>query len=324
MTEHTAITRQRSGNGFAYYKNGKLISDSRTLKYVRGLAIPPAWQKVLIASSPSAKILASGTDSAGRKQAIYHPKFRAAQDEAKFQRILKFGEHLPAMRRQIEKDLNRRKLSKEKVLACIVKLMDEAYFRVGNEQYAKENGHYGITTLRSKHANITSSSVTFDFIGKSGQKHHKQIGDRQIARIIKQLDDLPGYEIFKYIGDDNKLHNIDSSDVNDYIKQHMGDDYSAKDFRTWGGTLLATAELAAIEQADNPRELKKMMTACIKNVAKRLGNTPAVTRSSYIDPRVFAAFESNQLAKMRTTVQKIKPRKYMKPEERFVLKLLKN
>jgi len=324
MTSNASITRQRSGRGFAYYLNGALITDKPLLQYIRSLAVPPAWQQVLISRSPTAKVLASGIDEAGRKQAIYHPEFRASQDEAKFERILQFGQQLPGLRRQVEKDLARRTLGKDKVLACIVRLMDEAYFRVGNEQYAKQNHHYGITTLRSKHADITTTSVTFDFVGKSGKQHHKRINDRQIARIIKQLDDLPGYEIFKYVDTDDSMHNITSQDVNDYIKHHMGQEYSAKDFRTWGGTLLAAAELAVLERASDQREYKKLVTTCVKNVAKRLGNTPAVTRSSYIDPRIFEAYQTDELNKVRQAVEKLKPRKYMKPEERCLLQLLRS
>jgi len=316
------ITRQRSGKGFAFYDNGYLVSDKASVSYYRSLAVPPAWREVRIAANRDAKVLATGIDGAGRRQAIYHPRFRARQDKAKFERILQFGTHLPKLRRQVQHDLARRRLTKDKVLACVVKLMDEAYFRVGNEQYARENGHYGLTTLRSRHAEIRTTSVTFDFVGKSGQRHHKQISDRQLARVIKQLDELPGAEIFKYIDDRGSIHTIDSRDVNEYIKQHMGDEYSAKDFRTWGGTLLAAAELAAIEHAGNRRELKKMMTACVRNVAKRLGNTPAVTRSSYIDPRIMQAFESDELSRIRKTVEKIRPPRFMKPEERFVLRLL--
>lgn len=318
-----SITRQRSGKGFIYYRDGNRIDDKPVLQYIRKLAIPPAWQKVTISPVKSAKILAKGIDSAGRQQAIYHPKFRASQDQAKFERILQFGKQLPNLRRQVDKDLRHRRLNKAKVSACIVKLMDEAYFRVGNEQYAKANDHYGITTLRSKHADITSTSVTFDFVGKSGKQQHKKISDRQIAKIIKQLDDLPGYEIFKYVDADGQLHDISSNDVNSYIKQYMGDNYSAKDFRTWGGTLMATAELVATEKVENQNERKKIITTCVKSVAKRLGNTPAVTRSSYIDPRIWKVFETDELLKMRQTIEKIRPRKYMKPEEQAVLKLLK-
>lgn len=316
------ITRQRRGKGFAYYKASQLVTDTSEVTRIRKLAIPPAWSDVKIASDTSAKILASGIDDAGRRQAIYHPDFRTAQDEAKFKRILLFGQQLPKLRRQVGQDLARRRLGKEKVLACIVKLMDEAYFRVGNQQYAKQHQHYGLTTLRSKHANTTTTSVTFDFIGKSGQRHHKVISDRQIARIIKQLDELPGYEIFKYIDDAGQFHTIDSQDVNDYIKQYMGEAYSAKDFRTWGGTLLAAAELAAAEAADTAQQRQKITAACVKKVAQRLGNTPAVTRSSYIDPRIMRAYESNALVTLQHAVQKMRPRKFLKPEEQLVLKLL--
>lgn len=316
------ITRQKHGKGFSYYLQEKLVRDKSELAYLRSLAVPPAWNDVRISTNKRAKILASGIDTAGRQQAIYHPDFRSKQDKAKFERILNFGEHLPKMRRQVEHDLSRKRLRKEKVLACVVKLMDEAYFRVGNEQYAKEHGHYGITTLRSKHADITSNSVTFNFVGKSGQEHHKKISDRQLAHIIKQLDDLPGYEIFKYVDADGQTHNLDSSDVNAYIKDCMGEAYSAKDFRTWGGTLLAAANLANLSYENDRRQRRKQVTSCIRRVARKLGNTPAVTRSSYIDPRVLHAFEDNELLKVKAAVNKLRPRKYMKPEERFVLHLL--
>lgn len=317
------ITRQKHGKGFSYYDNGYLVTDASAIAYYRSLAVPPAWREVRIAVSRDAKVLATGIDGAGRRQSIYHPRFRARQEAAKFERILQFGQRLPRLRRRIQADLARKKLSKDKVLACVVKLMDEAYFRIGNEQYAKSNGHYGLTTLRSKHADIRTTSVTFDFVGKSGQKHHKRISDRQLARIIKQLDELPGAEIFKYVDNDGVIHDIGSKDVNEYIKQHMGDVYSAKDFRTWGGTLLAAAELAAIERAESERERKKLVTATIRSVAKRLGNTPAVTRSSYVDPRIIKAFGSDDLSRIKRTVEKIRPPRFMKPEERFVLQLLR-
>jgi DNA topoisomerase-1 len=324
MQHDNAITRQRHGKGFAYYNNGRLIKDKTIIAYCRKLAVPPAWQNVEISQDANQKILATGIDGAGRHQAIYHPDFRAAQDKAKFERILVFGKKLPKLRQQIHKDLARKKLGKAKVVACIVKLMDEAYFRIGNVQYAKANQHYGITTLRSKHANITSTSVTFDFVGKSGQQQRKRISDRQLAGIIKQLDDLPGYEIFKYVGEDGKVHDIQSRDVNEYIKTHMGEAYSAKDFRTWGGSLLAAAELATIKRSDNERERKKVVTTCIKDVAKRLGNTAAVTRSSYIDPRIIDAFSSSDdLAKVWQSVSKHLPDDYMTSDERCVLQLLR-
>lgn len=319
------ITRKRHGHGYAYYKNGQKISDPHEIKHLNSLTIPPAWREVKIAESKTAKVQATGVDAAGRQQSIYHPSFRARQEKAKFQRILKFAERLPSMRRQIEKDLARQKFRKEKVLALIVKLMDEAYFRVGNETYAREHQTYGITTIRRKHLSLRTDSVTFDFIGKSGQAHHKKISDRRIARLLRQLDELPGYEVFQYIDEHGKTHKITSRDVNDYIKTHMGEIFTAKDFRTWGGTLLATTELAAELPESNETKRKKRVTRCVKSVARRLGNTPAVTRGSYIDPRVISAYmDSNSLTTIRETVSHMKPKKYLSQEERCVMKLLRS
>jgi DNA topoisomerase-1 len=327
MNQANWITRTRRGNtttSFAYAEpDGTPITDKERKEYFRSLVIPPAWRDVRINPSKTGKVLAIGYDKAGKRQAIYHPKFRAKQDKAKFERILAFAEKLPALRRQVERDLARPTFDKEKVLACAVKLMDTAYFRVGNDNYAKQNQTYGVTTLRSKHAEITTTSVTFDFVGKSGKHQHKKISDRQLARIIKQLDELPGYELFRYVGDDGKMHDIHSKDVNEYIKKHTAETFTAKDFRTWGGTLLASAQLAALERAENEKQRKKIVTQTVKNVAKHLGNTPAVTRSSYIDPRVINAYvDSDDLTQVKQTVQTMRPPKYLSRDEQCVLHLL--
>ncbi len=303
-------------------KNGQ-VRDKKTLAYIASLAIPPAWEAVTISSSPNAKVLVVGQDAAGRQQAIYNPKFRARQEKLKFDRILRFADALPKLRRQVASDLARKRLVKEKVLACIIRLIDEAYFRVGNERYAKENQSYGITTMRSKHTDVRGNTVTFDFVGKSGKQHIKTITDRQIARIVKQLDELPGYEIFRYLDADGKLHDIDSSDVNEYIKTYMGEEFSAKDFRTWGGTLLATSELLALERFHHRADRQKQVVEVIKNVAFRLGNTPAVARSSYIDPRVLDAYtDSTKLEKVKVAMERMKPKKYLSRDEQAVLRLL--
>lgn len=287
------------------------------------MTIPPAWRDVRIARSPRAKVYAIGYDDAGRQQAIYNPSFRARQEQLKFDRILRFAEALPKLRRRVQKDLSRKRLDKEKVLACIVKLIDEAYFRVGNERYAAQNHSYGITTLRSKHLDVSGDTVTFEFTGKSGQDHLKQITDKQIARIVKQLDELPGYEIFRYQDDKGHMHDIHSRDVNDYIKTHMGEEFTAKDFRTWGGTLVATTELVAAEYYDDEKSRQKMVSDIVKKVAKRLGNTPAIARSSYIDPRVIAAYvDSNDIDRVRKAMKNMRPKVYMSREEQCVLHLL--
>lgn len=317
------ITRKKHAKSFLYYGKEGRITDTDTIERIKAMVIPPAWTDVQIARSPKAKVLAQGRDQAGRLQSIYHPKFRLKQEKAKFDRILRFAEKLPRLRRQIEKDLKRKRLGKQKVLACIVRLIDEAYFRVGNERYAKERGSYGITTLRSKHTDVTGDTVTFDFLGKSGQQHVKQITDPQIARIVKRLDELPGYEIFRYLDKKGVMHDLHSADVNAYIKKHMGTEFTAKDFRTWGGTLLATTELLAAEATDNKKDQAKIVTRVVKNTAKRLGNTPAIARGSYIDPRVIDAYvKGSGLDEVKTSMQLMRPKKYLSRDEQCVLRLL--
>lgn len=317
------IQRKFAGKTAQYFINDQQITDREEIKYLNSLRIPPAWQDVNISTSHNARILATGTDKAGRMQYIYHPVFRAKQEKEKFSRILRFADALPHMRRLTVQHLDRPTLDKQKVLACIVQLMDQAYFRVGNKIYAEENQSYGLTTLRSKHTNVKGDTVIFDFIGKSGQAHLKEITDKKIARIIKRLDDLPGYEIFKYYSEDGDLRNIDSQDVNDYIKEIMGEEFSAKDFRTWGGTVLACAELASTERAPTIGERKRTVTVCIRNVASKLGNTPAVTRSSYIDPRIIRAYmNGNSLARVRETVESTKIKNNLSRDEHFLLYLL--
>jgi len=323
MQRFDDITRRRFGKKFLYFSDSVEIKDKVTIQRIDSLAIPPAWKEVRIAASASAKILASGVDAEGRMQAIYNPKFRAKQAKQKFDRTLRFAQALPGLRAQIESDLARHELGKQKVLACIVKLIDEAYFRVGNEQYARDHQSYGITTLRSKHTEVTNTTVTFDFVGKSGKRHVKQISNAQIARIIKKLDELPGHEIFRYQDEDGRMHDLHSADVNTYIKEHMGEEFTAKDFRTWGGTLLATAELLAAERSRHRAEREKTVVETVKNVAERLGNTPPVTRSSYIDPRVIAAFvDTTEIIKVRDAMKNMRPKKYFSLDEQCVLKLL--
>lgn len=321
----TYITRRKSGKIYHYFEGDRRITDKANIERINKLAIPPAWRDVRIAKAKSAKVQARGYDSAGRLQSIYNPTFRIKQEKLKFDRILRFAEHLPTLRRQIDKDLRRKRLDKEKVLACVVRLIDEAYFRVGNERYAKEHHTYGVTTLRSKHADITTTTVTFDFVGKSGQEHVKTIKDAQLARIIKQLDELPGHEIFRYQDKDGSMHDLHAADVNAYIKQHMGEEFTAKDFRTWGGTLLATSAVLAdkLGTEASPSARKKAVAGIVKRVAKKLGNTPAIARSSYIDPRVLVAYEDGvSLPTLRKAMTRMRPKKYMSLDEQSVVRLL--
>jgi DNA topoisomerase-1 len=299
------------------------IRDENTLARIKSLAIPPAWQDVQIAANERSNIQVVGVDASDRRQYIYSGAYTKRQAVAKFDRVTSFAKKLPKLRRQVATDLARRRFDKRKVLACAVSLMDETYFRVGTERYAKEHKSYGLTTLRSKHVTIEGDTVLFDFIGKSGQQQHKQVTSRKIARTIKKLDEMPGHELFRYYDEENKLKNLTSSDVNEYIKDIMGDDYTAKDFRTWGGTLHACMELAKIDRPPSVRERKKIVTACVRRVARKLGNTPAIARSSYIDPRILSMFEkSDSLGKMYQTIARIGDAHEMHADEKCTLKLL--
>lgn len=324
MRSSREIIRYKKGTTFAYKMKSGDVTDKAILEYIESLVIPPAWTDVVINASPKARVQAKGRDQAGRQQAIYNPRFRKKQDKLKFDRILRFATNLPKLRRQLKKDLNRRKFGKEKVLATIVTLIDQAYFRVGNEKYAKQNKSYGITTLRSKHTDVKGNTVTFNFIGKSGKEHTKKITDQQIATIVRRLDELPGQEIFRWQDDDGTMHDIHSTDVNAYIKANMGEEFTAKDFRTWGGTLVATTQLIAAERSTDEKERAKIITQVVKETAERLGNTPAIARSSYIDPRVIDAFhKASGIKTMKQSLEKIRPKKYMSRDEMRLLHLLK-
>ena len=320
MTAH--IERKKHGKGFRYTLDGKSV-DKATLSRVAALAVPPAWTDVQISVSERSKVQATGYDANGRKQYIYSQAHTAKQEAAKFNRITSFAEKLPKLRKQVQKDLKRWRFDKRKVTAAAVSLLDQEYFRVGNHSYARSNKTYGLTTLRSKHLTVKKGKAIFDFVGKSGQEHHKVVTDQQIARIVKKLDDMPGYELFRYYDKQGKLHNLTSSDVNEYIKNVMGSDYSAKDFRTWGGTLVAAVELARETRPDTKTARKKAMNDCVKRVAKKLGNTPAIAKSSYIDPRIFKAYESKDgIAAVYETVKNMRPPKYISKDEALAMKVL--
>lgn len=317
------ITRKKAGRGFSYELGGKTLTDQATKTRIKSLAIPPAWTDVQISVSDGSKIQAKGRDKKNRLQYIYHPAYQAQQANKKFERITEFAKLLPKLRRQIYKDLSRRRYDKRKVVACAVSLLDETYLRIGNENYAEENQSYGLTTLRSKHVSIEGNKVILDFKGKSGQLQHKEVKDTQLSRLIKKLDDMPGYELFRYYDENGYLNNLRSSDVNDYIKAIIGEEFSAKDFRTWGGTLKAYVELAYIKQPKTKAECKKAISVCIRRVAKKLGNTPAIARGSYIDPRLLHIFEKqNGFEEVSSAFGKIKNSKYLNHEEQAALQVL--
>ncbi|MBL7704324.1 MAG: DNA topoisomerase IB [Taibaiella sp.] len=320
--------RLKKGKGFCYTDNtGQNVTDPELKDFFKSLVIPPAWEKVTINSSPRAKIQATGYDVKGRKQYIYNPKFRKKQDELKFDRIIRFAKQLEHMRRVTGQHLRKRKLSRDKVLATMVRLLEAAFFRPGNEYYRKENQSFGLTTLRSKHLEIRGNEMIFTFRGKSGQDQEKHIMDARLTRIVQELDELPGYEIFKYLDEEDKLHDIRSNDLNQYIREVMGEEFSAKDFRTWAGTVIAAMALDEIGavQPEEQQRLKKNIRDAVVTVSEKLGNTPAIARSSYIDPRVITHYtQGRTLANMNRSVKRLlKNNEQLSVEELGVLCLLR-
>lgn len=290
------IRRIRHGRGFSY-KNaeGGLLRDRETLARIKSLAIPPAWRDVWICANPKGHLQATGRDAKGRKQSRYHPRWRKVRDETKYERMTTFGASLPVLRRQVEQDLSLPDMPRRKVLATVVRLMETTYIRVGNEEYARQNHSFGLTTMRNRHVDVDGSTVTFHFKGKSGVKHTVDLTDRRLARIIRRCQEIPGYELFQY-EDDEGHHSIDSADVNDYLREISGQDFTAKDFRTWAGTVLACATLREFEAFSSEAQARKNIVEAINIVAERLGNTRAVCRKCYVHPAVLDSYFAGLMA----------------------------
>ena len=287
------ITRKGSGRGFAYYDPaGRVLRDRELRRRIEALAIPPAWTDVWICPDPRGHICATGRDAKGRKQYRYHPDFRAKRDQSKFGRILTFSAALPRLRERVARDLGREGLDRRKLLATIVRLLDRTLIRVGNEGYAKANKSYGLTTLRRRHVAVKRHRLRFEFRGKSGIDHTVEITDRRLARIVKQLQDLPGQHLFQYVDGDGARHRVDSGDVNDYLRRVARLEVTAKDFRTWSGTMIAAHALREIGPAQSEREAKSNVNRVLDEVASRLGNTRAVCRSYYVHPAIVEAYHA--------------------------------
>jgi DNA topoisomerase-1 len=291
------IRRERAGKSFRYRAaDGKTVRAANTLARIRALAIPPAWTHVLICPDATGHLQATGRDARGRKQYRYHPAFRAERDQTKYGRMLAFGRALARVRARIERDLAKRGLPRDKVLAAVVKLLDRTHLRVGNTEYVKANGSFGLSTLLDRHVTFTGRSLRIKFRGKSGVRHERVISDARLARIVRKCRDLPGQDLFQYhegngSGDGTgRPKPIGSADVNAYIRRAAGAEFTAKDFRTWAGTVLAAAQLAALPEAKTKTSLERALCGVIKEVAAELGNTPAVCRKSYVHPAVIEAF----------------------------------
>ncbi|WP_372017036.1 DNA topoisomerase IB [Pseudoxanthomonas sp. 10H] len=293
------LRRRKQGRGFAYRSSaGGPVRDAATLARIRALAIPPAWRDVWICADPQGHLQATGRDARGRKQYRYHPDWASRRGEDKFARIVAFGQALPGLRRTLRRDLARPGHPREKVLAIVVAVMDETLMRVGDDAYRRQNRSYGLTTLRNRHVEfLAGGRARICFRGKSGQAQEVVIDDSRLVRLVRRCRELPGQCLFQYRDDDGALVPVRSNEVNDYLRQAMGEAFTAKDFRTWGGTLAALRGLAALGQAPEvERECVRLQTAVVREVADALGNTPAVCRSAYIDPVVFAGWRRGALA----------------------------
>lgn len=321
--------RKKHGKGFTYKdKNGKTIKDEEIREWIKLLVIPPAWTDVEINENRKAALLVTGRDDKDRKQYIYHPKYKERQNAKKFDRIINFADKLEHMRRVTGQHLRKRKLNREKVMATMVRLLESAFFRPGSEAYSKENATYGLTTMRSKHLTIKGDELIFSYNGKSGQDQEKHIVNKKLAKIVKEIDEMPGYEIFKYLDEDDKIVDVKSDDLNSYIQEVMGEEFSAKDFRTWAGTMIAAIaldELGVVDKKDQ-KLLDNNIKEAVNLVSERLGNTPSVARSSYIDPRIIEDYTNGRTLQYfeKEISQLLKKAENLSKEEIGVLCLLRN
>jgi DNA topoisomerase I len=322
------VRRQRHGKSFAYKgRNGEAITDKRMLERIYRLAIPPAWTDVWISISPNGHIQATGRDARGRKQYKYHARWREVRDSTKFEHMVEFASALPRIRKRMAADLGARGLSRRKVLATVVYLLENTLIRVGNSDYAKQNKSFGLTTLRDGHVDIDGSELRFEFNGKSGKTWKLRMRDRRIASVVKSCQDLPGQHLFQYVDENGERQQVSSTDVNDYLREIAGGEVTAKDFRTWAGTVLAAMALSEFESFDSEAGAKRNIKLAIEKVAARLGNTPTICRQCYIHPEVLNAYlEGSVLTALKQEAESELKRKLGKlsPEEAAVLSLIQS
>jgi DNA topoisomerase I len=317
------IQRVRHGTSFRYVgPDGKVIRAEAELQRIRALVIPPAWTDVWISTDPRGHLQATGRDARRRKQYRYHARWREVRDDTKYYRLLAFAQILPTVRRRTYEDLGRAGLSKEKVLAAVVQLLEKTLIRVGNDEYARQNHSFGLTTLRDAHVKVMGGRLRFSFKGKSGIEHEIDLSDRRLARIVKACRDIPGYELFQYYDEEGARQAIGSADVNEYLQEITGNDFTSKDFRTWAGTVLAAQLLRAFARAESDAQAKRNIVQAVEAVAKRLGNTKAVCRKCYIHPAVFNAYLDGTILKAATRARRARDTAELSEEEAAVLDLL--
>ncbi|MDB6003507.1 MAG: topoisomerase [Prosthecobacter sp.] len=320
--EVPGITRQRRGNSFVYrLPDGSLLRNQDTLRRIRSLVIPPAWTQVWICPLENGHIQATGRDARRRKQYRYHPRWSEVRDANKYERMLAFAAVLPRIRRRVAADLRKHGLSREKVMATIVRLLETTLIRVGNDEYAQQNGSYGLTTLHNRHVKVRGGQITFSFRGKSGKHHTIDLRDPRLAKLVRRCQELPGQNLFGYLDESGSVHQVTSDDVNTYLREIAGAEFSAKDFRTWAGTVLAAVALREFEAFQSQRQAKQNVVQAIAAVAKILGNTAAVCRLCYIHPTVIEKYSAGQTIAMcqqplRSSLTRLRP------DEAAVMRLL--
>lgn len=326
IDDKPGLERRKRGEKFTYLRaDGTAIKDQETLVRIKRLAIPPAWTEVWISPFNNGHIQATGRDVKGRKQYRYHADWRARRDENKFGRMVAFARVLPKIRRRVKRDLAKRGMPREKVLATVVRLLETTLIRVGNDEYARQNASYGLTTMRNHHAKVAGTEIRFTFRGKSAKKHEISIRDPQLARIVRHCQDMPGQDLFGYVDEEGRARDVTSQDVNAYLREIAGEEFTAKDFRTWAGTVLAAIALQEFEEITRQSEAKKNVVTAIEAVAKMLGNTPSVCRKCYVHPEVLDSYLEGQTI---ATIQQRAAGKIdrslsrLKPEEAAVLVLI--
>ncbi|HEY7847215.1 MAG TPA: DNA topoisomerase IB [Candidatus Limnocylindria bacterium] len=321
------IRRRRAGRGFSYIgPDGERIEDAEHVAWIKSLAIPPAWTDVWICTSRRGHLQATGRDARGRKQYRYHPDWRAVRDEAKYGRMIAFGQALPAIRERVDADLRRHGLPRERVLAAVVRLLEKTRMRIGNEEYARDNRSYGLTTLRDHHAEVGTTRIRFRFRSKGGKVSDVELTDARLARLVARCQELPGQELFAYLDANGEVRSIGSSDVNDYLREITGQDFTAKDFRTWSGTVLAAWALEELQAVDSESQAKRNVVRAVEQVAEWLGNTPAVSRRSYVHPAVIDAYLDGDVVRDARQTAERKLREdlgRLTPQEAAVLALLR-
>jgi DNA topoisomerase-1 len=325
--DEPGFRRKRVRSGFAYYDSAERpIRDAGILKRIRGLVIPPAWENVWICAKESGHLQAVGTDARGRKQYRYHPRWRIVRDETKYERVMAFARSLPRIRGRVERDLKLSGLPREKVMAVVVRLLEVSLIRIGNEEYARDNQSFGLTTMHNRHVEVEGATAIFTFRGKSGKKHNIKITDRRLAAIVRKCQDLPGQRLFEYADSDGAIRAVSSEDVNNYLQSISGQPFTAKDFRTWAGTVLAAIALGQMEIVDSEAAAKRNVVTAVEAVARLLGNTAAICRKCYIHPVIITRYMDGTLAAMlrsKADLEIAENLQSLKPEEAAVLALLR-